>query len=106
MMLPLELHLVAFLHLWFYLSAAHFHDRHVTRNSMRMRHPPRKAGFGLGHHASSRVYGFWIVVCVLTSVWAQEKTSIEWSLENTFHGPLLNSLDSLASAVKAAFLHY
>eukprot|EP00971_Amphidinium_carterae_P013364 263423-Amphidinium_carterae.1 len=76
MRFPLELHLVAFLHLWFYLSAARFHNRHETRNSMRMTHPPRKAGFGLGHHGSSRVYGLWIIVCVLTSVRAQEKTSI------------------------------
>eukprot|EP00971_Amphidinium_carterae_P157850 3129152-Amphidinium_carterae.1 len=70
MRVPLELHLVAFLHLWFYLSAARFHDRHVPRKSMRMTHPPRKARFGLGHHhdhESSRVYGLWTVVCVLTS---------------------------------------
>eukprot|EP00971_Amphidinium_carterae_P154645 3066437-Amphidinium_carterae.1 len=40
---PLELKLVPFLHLWFYLSAARFHDRHV-----------KKAEFGLGYHGSSR----------------------------------------------------
>eukprot|EP00971_Amphidinium_carterae_P146979 2912751-Amphidinium_carterae.1 len=57
---PLELHAVAFLHLWFYLSAARFLNRHVTQDSMRLTHPR--------HHGSSRVYSLWIVVCVLTSV--------------------------------------
>eukprot|EP00971_Amphidinium_carterae_P054523 1074269-Amphidinium_carterae.1 len=50
---PLELQLVAFLHFWFYLSAARFHDRHVTQNSMRMTHLLKKAGFRLGHHGSA-----------------------------------------------------
>eukprot|EP00971_Amphidinium_carterae_P233370 4631922-Amphidinium_carterae.1 len=49
---------------------------------MRMTHPPRKAGFRLGHYGSSRVYRMWIVVCVLTSVWAQEKSNTEWSQEH------------------------
>eukprot|EP00971_Amphidinium_carterae_P213793 4242816-Amphidinium_carterae.1 len=51
---------------------------------MRMTHPPKKAGFRLGHHGRSRVYGLWIVVCVQTSVWAQEKVSTAWSLESGF----------------------
>eukprot|EP00971_Amphidinium_carterae_P156141 3095716-Amphidinium_carterae.1 len=51
---PLEVQLVAFTHLWFYLSAASFRGRHVTQNSIRMTHPPRKAGFRLGHYGSSR----------------------------------------------------
>eukprot|EP00971_Amphidinium_carterae_P258588 5132415-Amphidinium_carterae.1 len=50
MRVPLELLLVAVLHLWFYLSAAHFCDRHVTQNSIRMAHPQRKAGVRLRHH--------------------------------------------------------
>eukprot|EP00971_Amphidinium_carterae_P143805 2849622-Amphidinium_carterae.1 len=80
MRMPLELPLVAFLHGWFYLSAACFHDRHMAQDSTRMPRPPRKAGFGLVHHENSRIYGFWIVVCALTSVWAQEKSSTEWPL--------------------------
>eukprot|EP00971_Amphidinium_carterae_P081798 1618135-Amphidinium_carterae.1 len=68
MRVPLEVQLVAFLHLWFYLSAARFRGRHVSQNSMRMTHPPRKAGFRLGNHGSSTVYMWWIVVVVLTSV--------------------------------------
>eukprot|EP00971_Amphidinium_carterae_P205264 4074079-Amphidinium_carterae.1 len=85
MRVPLEVQLVAFLHLWFFLSAVLFHERHATQNSMRMTHPPRKAGFRSGHHGSSRTYRLWIVVCVLTSVWAQEKSSTEWSLKSAFH---------------------
>eukprot|EP00971_Amphidinium_carterae_P302210 6004409-Amphidinium_carterae.1 len=54
MRVPLEVPLVAFLHLWFYHSAARFHDRHVTQNSMQMTLPTRKAGVSLGHHGSSR----------------------------------------------------
>eukprot|EP00971_Amphidinium_carterae_P163370 3239327-Amphidinium_carterae.1 len=77
---PLELQLVAFLHLWFYLSAVRFHDRHVTQNSMRMTHLPKKTGFRLGHHESAWVYRLWCIVCVLTSVWAQQKSSTECSL--------------------------
>eukprot|EP00971_Amphidinium_carterae_P065594 1299640-Amphidinium_carterae.1 len=38
---PLELQLVAFLHLWIYLSAVRFHNRHVAQ-SIRMTHPQRK----------------------------------------------------------------
>eukprot|EP00971_Amphidinium_carterae_P172367 3416915-Amphidinium_carterae.1 len=52
---------------------------------MRMTHPPRRAGFGSGHHRSSRTYRLWSVVCVLTSVWVQERSSIEWSAKCTFH---------------------
>eukprot|EP00971_Amphidinium_carterae_P306393 6088802-Amphidinium_carterae.1 len=56
---PLEPQLVAFSHLWFYLSAARFHDRHVTHDLIRMAHPPKEAGFILWHHGSSRaVPGF------------------------------------------------
>eukprot|EP00971_Amphidinium_carterae_P327023 6458166-Amphidinium_carterae.1 len=84
MRVPLELQLTVFVHLCFYLSAARFHDRHVTQSSMRMTHPPSKAEIGLGHHGSSRVYRLWFVVCVLTSVWAPEKSSSEWSLESAF----------------------
>eukprot|EP00971_Amphidinium_carterae_P276612 5489321-Amphidinium_carterae.1 len=54
MRVSIELQLVALSHLWFYLSASRFHDRYVTHNSMRMAHPPRKAGFKLGPHGSSR----------------------------------------------------
>eukprot|EP00971_Amphidinium_carterae_P104230 2064317-Amphidinium_carterae.1 len=50
----LELLLVAFFHLWFYLSASRFRDRHVTQNAMRMTQLQRKAGFRLGHHGSLR----------------------------------------------------
>eukprot|EP00971_Amphidinium_carterae_P080907 1600721-Amphidinium_carterae.1 len=50
---------------------------------MRMTHPPRKARFRSGHHESWRVYSMWIVVCVLTSMWAQEKARTKWSLEST-----------------------
>eukprot|EP00971_Amphidinium_carterae_P169430 3356786-Amphidinium_carterae.1 len=55
-----------------------FRNRHVTRNSMRMTHPPRRAGFRLEHHeaGSWSVYRSWLVVCVLTSVWAQEKPAL------------------------------
>eukprot|EP00971_Amphidinium_carterae_P259822 5155116-Amphidinium_carterae.1 len=42
MRVPLEILLVAFLHLWFYLSAARFHDRNVTQNLLRMTHPLRE----------------------------------------------------------------
>eukprot|EP00971_Amphidinium_carterae_P280441 5567381-Amphidinium_carterae.2 len=60
-----------------------------------MAHMPRKAGFGLRPHASSRrVYRMWIVACVLSSVWTQEKSGTEWSLESTFHGPSSNPSDS------------
>eukprot|EP00971_Amphidinium_carterae_P069574 1376943-Amphidinium_carterae.1 len=68
MRVPLELQLVAFLHLHFYLSAVRFHDRHVMQNSLRITHPSRKGGFGLGRCGSSRIYRLWIAVCVLTSV--------------------------------------
>eukprot|EP00971_Amphidinium_carterae_P042076 826465-Amphidinium_carterae.1 len=81
----LERQLVAFLHLWFYLSAARFRGRHVT---------PTKAGFRLGHHGTARVYSLWIVVCVLTSVRAQEESSTGWSLQSTFHCLLLAPLAS------------
>eukprot|EP00971_Amphidinium_carterae_P289010 5738689-Amphidinium_carterae.2 len=70
MRMPLELQLVAFLHFCFYLSAVHLYDRHATQNSMRRTHPPRRAGSGLGHHGSPRIYSLWIAVCVLASVWA------------------------------------
>eukprot|EP00971_Amphidinium_carterae_P331007 6464336-Amphidinium_carterae.1 len=64
-----QLQVVAFLHVWCYTSAARFHDRrHVTKNSKKMTLPPREASFRLGQHGSSRVYGLWIVVCVLISV--------------------------------------
>eukprot|EP00971_Amphidinium_carterae_P176356 3496449-Amphidinium_carterae.1 len=56
MRVPLERDFIACLHLWFYLSAAHFHDRHVTQNWMRMTRLPRQAGFRLGHHGSSTAY--------------------------------------------------
>eukprot|EP00971_Amphidinium_carterae_P315670 6274707-Amphidinium_carterae.1 len=70
MRFPLEVQVVAFLHLCFYLSAARFFNKRATQNSMRMTHPPRKAGSGLGHRGSPRIYRLWISVCVLTSVWA------------------------------------
>eukprot|EP00971_Amphidinium_carterae_P334297 6469482-Amphidinium_carterae.1 len=54
MRVSLEAQVVAFMHLWFYMSTSLFHARYVTKNSMRMTHPPRKTGFGLGHHGSSR----------------------------------------------------
>eukprot|EP00971_Amphidinium_carterae_P268834 5333126-Amphidinium_carterae.1 len=73
MRVPLVRQLVAFLHLWFYLSAVRFRDRHVTQNS-------RKAGFKLGQYWFSRVHRLWIVACVLTSVRAQEESSTGWSL--------------------------
>eukprot|EP00971_Amphidinium_carterae_P173786 3444957-Amphidinium_carterae.1 len=83
MRVPLEVQVVAFMHLCFYMSTSSFHARHVAQNSMRITPPPRKVGFRLGHHGSARVYRLWIVVCVLTSVWAQQKSSTEWSLEST-----------------------
>eukprot|EP00971_Amphidinium_carterae_P191943 3808577-Amphidinium_carterae.1 len=45
-----------------------------------MAHPPRKGGFRERPHASSqRVYILWVVACVLSSVWAQERSGTEWS---------------------------
>eukprot|EP00971_Amphidinium_carterae_P287321 5703625-Amphidinium_carterae.1 len=87
MRVPLELRLVPFLHLWFYLAAARFHARHVMQSSTQMTLLQGKAGFRMGHHGSSRVYMLWTVVCVLTSVWAQDKSSTDESLESTFPGP-------------------
>eukprot|EP00971_Amphidinium_carterae_P009850 194253-Amphidinium_carterae.1 len=78
MRVPLELQVVAFLHLWFYLSALRFRNRHVAQNLMQTAPLPRKAGFGLEHHGSSRVYKLWIVVCVLTSV--RVKPQALWGL--------------------------
>eukprot|EP00971_Amphidinium_carterae_P110532 2189606-Amphidinium_carterae.1 len=51
MKVPLE-QVMACLHLWFYLSAARFNDRHVTRNGMRVE-----------RHESPRDYRLWI--CLL-----------------------------------------
>eukprot|EP00971_Amphidinium_carterae_P305510 6071099-Amphidinium_carterae.1 len=54
---------------------------------MRMTHPPRKAGCRLGHHGNVRVYRLWIVVCVLTSVWAQENLALNGLSRAQSNGP-------------------
>eukprot|EP00971_Amphidinium_carterae_P193619 3841733-Amphidinium_carterae.1 len=96
MMVPLELQLVAFMHFVFYLSATRFQYRHVSQNAMQKTLPPRRAGFRLAHHGSARVYRLWIVVCVLTSAWAQKRSStvcpvpleqISWSVFQTLASP-------------------
>eukprot|EP00971_Amphidinium_carterae_P046278 910960-Amphidinium_carterae.2 len=65
--MPLQVSLVVFLHFCFYQLAAGFHERHVTLNSLRKTHPPKKEGYTLGHHGGSRVYSSWILVCVVAS---------------------------------------
>eukprot|EP00971_Amphidinium_carterae_P024031 474353-Amphidinium_carterae.1 len=61
---------------------------------MQMTHPPRKAGFKSGYHGSTRTYRLWIVVCVLASVGAQEKSGSNPAL----NGPLrTHSDDSMFS---------
>eukprot|EP00971_Amphidinium_carterae_P348435 6490487-Amphidinium_carterae.1 len=67
---PLELQLVAVSRLWFYFSAARFHDRHVTQKSMRMAHPitvtsAKKSRIRM--RASWKLEGSHVVVCSVRS---------------------------------------
>eukprot|EP00971_Amphidinium_carterae_P032460 639342-Amphidinium_carterae.1 len=64
MRMPVEVVLVAFLHLCFYESASSFHERHVTQNSWDV---PK----------NGRVCRLWVLVCVLASVQAQAKGTRE-----------------------------
>eukprot|EP00971_Amphidinium_carterae_P068126 1348739-Amphidinium_carterae.1 len=76
MRMPVQVHLVAFSHLWFYKSAVRFRDRHVTRASSRI--PSEEAGRKSERHSGDwGLYSRWILVCVLASGRAQETSGVE-----------------------------
>eukprot|EP00971_Amphidinium_carterae_P166819 3305537-Amphidinium_carterae.1 len=63
MRMPVEVGLVAFLHLCFYRSAASFQARYVSHSVRDLPKNGRR-----GHHGRLRVYRLWTLACVLASL--------------------------------------